>query len=143
MYPDWTGILVLVGVVIIWLIGLSFFVWKQKKFLNNSFKVGNGEEESLKGLLEEVRGLRELKAESLKYLSKVGFKRYNPYKDTGGDQSFSLAMLSKEGDGVVITSLHSRSGTRVFAKKINRGKAGDSELSEEESEVVKVANERT
>lgn len=142
MYPDRVTFLVL-GVMVCWILGLTFLVWRLNRFLNNSFKVGNGEEESLKGLLEEVRGLRELKAESLKYLSKVGFKRYNPYKDTGGDQSFSLAMLSKEGDGVVITSLHSRSGTRVFAKKINRGKAGDSELSEEESEVVKVANERT
>ena len=137
MYPEWAGILVLVVVVIIWLLGLTFFVWKQKRFLTKSFKVGSGEEESLKGLLEEVRSLRDLKVESLKYLTQVGFKRYNPYKDTGGDQSFSLSLLNKEGDGVVVTSLHSRTGTRVFAKKIVNGKPAESELSEEEAEVIK------
>jgi hypothetical protein len=136
MYPDWIGILVLAGVMIIWLLGLSFFVWKQNRFLSRSFKVGSNDSESLKGLLDEVRGLRELKVESLRYLQKIGFKRYNPYKDTGGDQSFSLSLLDKEGDGVVITSLHSRTGTRVFAKKIAHGKPTESELSEEESMVV-------
>ncbi|OGE25198.1 hypothetical protein A3H85_02790 [Candidatus Daviesbacteria bacterium RIFCSPLOWO2_02_FULL_40_8] len=138
MYPDGLSVLILGGLVV-WLLGLTFFVWQNSSFLDKSFKVGSGEEESLKGLLEEVRSLRELKLESLKYLQKVGFKRYNPYKDTGGDQSFSLALLNKKGDGAVITSLHSRNGTRIFAKKIVAGTGEESELSSEESEVIKEA----
>ncbi len=68
----------------------------------------------------------------------VGLVRYNPFQDTGGDQSFALALLDKQGDGVVISSLHSRTMTRFYAKPIKAGIAVVS-LSEEEVKAVQQA----
>ena len=69
---------------------------------------------------------------------RVGLVRYNPFEDTGGNQSFALALLDAGGDGWVLSSLHARSGTRVYAKAIKAGRA-DAALSEEESAAIKQA----
>jgi hypothetical protein len=63
---------------------------------------------------------------------RVGLVRYNPFEETGGNQSFALALLNEAGDGWVLSSLHARSGTRVYAKSIKAGGA-DTGLSEEET----------
>ena len=39
-----------------------------------------------------------------------GLVRFNPFEDTGGNQSFALALLDAHGDGFVISSLHARHG---------------------------------
>lgn len=68
----------------------------------------------------------------------VGLVRYNPFQETGGDQSFALALLDKRGDGVVISSLHSRNNTRFYAKPIKAG-ASQLSLSEEEAQALQQA----
>lgn len=70
--------------------------------------------------------------------SRVGLVRYNPFEETGGNQSFALALLDVEGDGWVLSSLHARTGTRVYAKTITRGRA-DTALSDEETEAIRQA----
>lgn len=67
----------------------------------------------------------------------VGLVRYNPFQETGGDQSFALALLDKKGDGLVMSSLHSRAVTRFYAKPVKAGTA--SGLSEEEVKAVQQA----
>lgn len=83
--------------------------------------------------------LLELKEEGLKGIQKVGLVRYNPFADTGGNQSFVLALLNGKNDGFVITSLHSRESTRVFAKPVVRGKESEYEFSKEEKEAISEA----
>jgi hypothetical protein len=68
----------------------------------------------------------------------VALVRYNPFEDTGGNQSFALALLDANGDGVVVSSLHARAGTRVYAKTLTAGRS-DSPLSDEESEALRLA----
>ena len=77
--------------------------------------------------------------ENKKHLQKIGFKRYNPFTDTGGDQSFTAALLDDLGDGIMISSLHSRENTRLYAKKVHGGKVSAQTLSSEEQEVIKQA----
>jgi len=78
--------------------------------------------------------------EGKKHFQKFGFLRFNPFTDTGGDQSFSLSLLDEKGDGFVISSLHSRENTRLYAKKIEGGKSlGNTILSKEEQDVIKQA----
>lgn len=48
----------------------------------------------------------------------LGFVRYSAFEDTGGDQSFSLAVVDGEGDGVVLSALYGRDATRVYAKPV-------------------------
>jgi hypothetical protein len=79
-----------------------------------------------------------LEAAQRKAFQRVGLVRYNPFEETGGNQSFALALLDARGDGWVLSSLHARSGTRVYAKAIAGGRA-DAALSEEESAAINQA----
>ena len=51
-------------------------------------------------------------------IQNAGVIRYNPFDQMGGEQSFSVALLNKHGDGVVLTGLYSRESSTVFAKPI-------------------------
>ena len=73
-----------------------------------------------------------LEASQRRAFQRMGLVRYNPFEETGGNQSFALALLDAGGDGWVLSSLHARSGTRVYAKAIKAGRA-DTGLSDEES----------
>lgn len=72
------------------------------------------------------------------HIQKVGVIRFNPFKEIGGDHSFSLALLDGKDTGVVITCLHTRERTRVYMKAIQKGKSGH-ELSDEEKKALKEA----
>ncbi len=80
-----------------------------------------------------------LETASLRAFQRVGLVRFNPFEDTGGNQSFALALLDAEGNGWVLSSLHSRNGTRVYAKAI-RGGRSEAALSDEESSAIKQAS---
>ena len=69
---------------------------------------------------------------------RVGLVRFNPFEDTGGNQSFALAMLDGRGDGFVVSSLHARTGTRLYAKAVASG-VSEAALSDEEAEALKHA----
>ena len=69
---------------------------------------------------------------------RIGLVRFNPFEDTGGNQSFALALLDQYGDGFVVSSLHARGGTRVYGKAISKG-TSESNLSAEESEALRLA----
>jgi hypothetical protein len=94
------------------------------------------------GLAERVDALNklqhELEALSQRTIQKVAVIRYNPFADTGGDQSFAIALLDSLGNGVVVSSLHSRTDTRVFAKPVQSGRSRF-QLSDEEQEAIKKA----
>ncbi len=71
----------------------------------------------------------------------VGFVRFNTFEDTGGNQSFALALLDPAGNGVVLNSLHARNQTRLYAKAVRAG-AADGALSDEEAEAIRLAAAR-
>jgi hypothetical protein len=63
---------------------------------------------------------------------KINITRFNPFEDVGGDQSFILSILDANNSGAIITSLHSRDFTRVYAKPIKYGEGDNITLSKEE-----------
>lgn len=155
MYSDWP---VLAGVVVtavfVWLGSLSFLVWRQNKFLKALFpKSGERDirkkfEELVKavegfdGKLTDLNGqVTEVNTQGMRHVQRVELVRFNPFNETGGDQSFTVCLLDNQGSGLVLTSLHARSGTRVFAKPVVRGKSSRYELSKEEEAVIKKAME--
>jgi hypothetical protein len=79
-----------------------------------------------------------LEATSRQALQRVGIVRFNPFDDTGGNQSFAIALLDGQGDGVILSSLHARAGTRVYAKSMSAGQA-ETTLSDEEAEALRIA----
>lgn len=153
MYPDWVWLLS--GAVFIWIGILTFLIWQQNNFLRSIFPK-NGERDirrRFEELVKEIEGFRkglevltgrlsEVENQSIKHIQRVELLRFNPYGDTGGDQSFTLALLDHQGTGLVVTCLHARSGTRIFAKPILEGKSHKYKLSSEEEETVRKAMER-
>lgn len=77
---------------------------------------------------------------SLLSFQRYGLVRFNPFRDTGGDQSFALALLDKANSGIIITAVHARDGTRIYAKSISEGKSTGA-LSKEEEASLKQALE--
>lgn len=138
-------------VIFAWLLVLTVLTLRQQGSLKTLFPKDGSRDirNKFKELIEIVAGfarnnevlerrILEFKKEGLANFSKLAVLKYNPYNDTGGDQSFSLAILDGKMDGVVITSLHARSGTRIYLKNIKKGKS-ELELSKEESKVLKDA----
>lgn len=73
------------------------------------------------------------------HIQKIGLLRFNPFNDTGGDQSFILSLVDAKETGVVISGLYSRSGTRWYAKRVVNGKGVEHELSEDEKRSIQLA----
>lgn len=71
-------------------------------------------------------------------VQKVGIVRYNPFSGVGSDQSFSIALLDGNNNGVVITSLFTREGNRVYGKSVKNSKS-EYPLSNEEEKAIKKA----
>jgi hypothetical protein len=74
-------------------------------------------------------------------LQGVSLVRFNNFDDTGGNQSFALALADPEANGVVLSSLHARNQTRVYGKVVARGVA-EGALSAEEGEALREATDR-
>jgi uncharacterized SAM-binding protein YcdF (DUF218 family) len=95
--------------------------------------------EQLSGRVDALNALeRELETAARRALQKVGVVRFNPFQDSGGDQSFAIALLDQGGSGVVVSSLHGRSETRIFAKQVTNGRSTHS-LSDEEQQAIREA----
>jgi len=69
-------------------------------------------------------------------IEKMKLIRFNPFDDVGGDQSFILVLLDKENSGILLTSLHHRSFTRIYAKTIKNGQGENITLSKEEKSAI-------
>lgn len=61
--------------------------------------------------------------------------RFSAFENVGSDLSFAFALLNQEGCGVVLSAIHSREESRVYAKPIDKGRSTYS-LSDEELEVI-------
>lgn len=117
----------------------QFFTAKSSPHLSNVVIKNSKDIEKLKLDASQIKEFsRYLNNMCEKSLQKVGFVRYNPFKDTGGDISFSVALLDAKENGIVISSLHSREGTRVYSKFIEKGQT-KAKLTSEEAEAVKRA----
>lgn len=64
--------------------------------------------------------------------------RFNPFVEAGGNQSFAVAFLNDDGNGVILSSLYARDRMSMFAKPIINGKSSF-ELTEEERSVLEKA----
>lgn len=116
---------------------LNFF--KKKKAEPKNLKEVLTQFKELEKSFEEVsKELENLKKESQFHVQKVGIVRYNPFSEVGGDQSFSLALLDGKDNGLVITSLYTREGNRVYGKPVKKG-GSEYLLSEEEKQAINKA----
>ena len=88
--------------------------------------------ESLKAFIEDVH------VASQRHLQGIGVVRFNAFDDIGGNQSFAIALLDGKGDGIVLSGLYGRDGSRVYAKPVEGGLSKYA-LSNEEKAAVEQA----
>jgi len=103
--------------------------------ISEIFKKERQTEEEIQEILKR---LKKLDNSVLHSIQKIGFIRFNPFKEIGSNQSFSIALLDQKDDGVIISSYHSKDATRVYAKPIKNGES-EYPLSREEEEAIKRA----
>lgn len=85
------------------------------------------------------QALTELKSQLGLAVQKVGVVRFNPFGDSGGNFSFSLALLNEHNSGVVITSMYGREQNRIYTKSLENGKS-EAQLTLEEQQAVSNAD---
>lgn len=139
--------------ILIWLSVISFYLYKTVAHYNRL--AGISRKESLSEALDKILyelgknhqktadledKLAQLSEKSLKHIQKLGIIRYNPFADTGGEQSFILALLDADDTGVILTSLHSRDNTRWYVRAVKEGKGVDIDLSDEEKKAITQAS---
>ena len=121
-------------VIIIWNLILSFLAYRilvnfrrltkgvsegnLEKILKSFFAQLKQDEKKFKEIEKRIAVLEK---EKKFYFKKAGLVKFNPFSDLGGDQSFSLALLTDSDEGLLITSLHGRNTTRVYTKLLTRG----------------------
>ena len=145
-------IILSLGAILVWLLVLSTFLYRAITHYNSLSKGITKQnlstllekllaelDLSKKELVEIAKRCDKIEDDSLGYVSKLGLLRFNPFNDTGGDQSFVVAILNSNNDGVLLSSLHGRTGTRWYSKIIKSGKAVEHELSSEEKTAIKNA----
>jgi predicted phosphohydrolase len=143
-------LLSLLGILLVWVVALTIVLYRVKNKNDLFF------DDSSKNLRELVtRAITDNKSmnarankieSSIEEIAKIlqgtyqkfAMVRYNPFNDTGGDQSFSFALLDLRDNGVVVTSIHGREVDRIYAKQIENGKSKHN-LSAEEVEAIRGA----
>ncbi len=136
--------------VLFWLAILSLWIAKISKFFTElTIKGDVNLKEALETLLKEEAKLNsrvekhekdivELTELTKCYYQKVGLVKFNPFTDTGGNQSFTLALLDQKNFGIVITGFNGRDYTRIYIKALRHGES-DQPLSKEELQAIKTA----
>ena len=150
-----TASLVAIGALIVALLALLLAFWlilRTRRLARHSAfrpempadlqRKVEGEAARIDALIREVEDVRNrlppVERRAASSLQRIGVVRFNPFADTGGQQSFVVALLDARNTGVLISSLHSRQQTRVYMKQITEGRT-ETQLSEEELEALRQA----
>jgi len=138
-------------------VALSLYAWTRLRAVRSAQNVllGGGKGDlvdfavSLQGRIDDLHGVVDEVAAGLARLdqridgciSKASIVRYDAYKDTGGHQSASVALLDSARTGIVLSAIQGRDYARIYVKDVDRGKAAIA-LSPEELEAVERAMAR-
>ncbi len=139
------GSVIFIVIILVFVLGLTAWViWTVRRLK----KVTSAEaleqilstQKKLRGETDDLyKTLEEIKKDGRLHIQRVGLVRFNPFSDTGGSQSFTLALLDGHNNGLVMTSLYARTGHRWYVKEVTGGKGRELALSKEESSAVQKA----
>lgn len=140
------------GLVLVWLSVITYFVFRTRVHYHrltertNTRKIDDVldsllySDDVFKHDIEELKkDLAQTRKSAKAHFQKVGLIRFNPFGRTGGDQSFVLALLDEEENGVTMNFIYTPDGIRVYTKRVKSGKGDGHELSEEEAKAIKQA----
>jgi hypothetical protein len=148
----WAGLAAVVALLLIWILALQM---KLSRAVRRYDRVTRGVDGgTLQQILEkeiwriqeatEKTDVLEARYEGLAAalrlcVQRVGVVRFNPFQDTGGDQSFSIALLDAQGDGVVLTGMYGRNDARFWAKPV-QSNGSKYTLAPEELQAIQMAS---
>jgi len=159
LFSSYAGIVaaVAVGLAIVALVGILFLLVRQQRLLRQYRALTTGTSGgNLEAILNDhIAHVRETttRVEDLDQLAQrlekaayfslqhLGVVRFNPFHDTGGDQSFAISLVDGHGNGVVLSSLHGRDATRIYAKPLKRWESTHS-LTDEEKQAIALAYQK-
>lgn len=136
----------------LWISFLTYHIFKVKRHYQNL--IGGSGKEKLDEVLEVLlkddqrlqkdielikKELKEASEESRFYFRKIGVVRFSPFGRSGSDQSFALALLDREDNGIVVNFIYTSEGLRVYTKRVKQGKGEEYQLSEEEEKAIKLS----
>jgi hypothetical protein len=146
----WAVALTILAVVgIVWVLDLQARLGRLQRRYERLF-TGEGEDVGLAAALENLASrLAETTARTERLVARteqtdtvlahtvqgVGLVRFRAFQDTGGDQSFALALADGEGNGVVVSALYGRGATRIYAKPV-QGWLSPKTLGDEEQQAL-------
>ena len=136
-----------------------FLLWKKNDALQKKLEVFFGgkeakdlesvllkQREDMKSFDKEIQELFEISNRiyklGLQSIHKTEVVRFNPFKEVGSNQSFCVALLNGKNSGVVISSIHTREGTRVYAKPVAAGIEAGHPFTEEEKDAITAASKQ-
>lgn len=160
LVEPWIGVSIVglgIGLVVLFLTLVALLAWQARRIGRLRRRVdgltrgteGHSLEAVLDAHLDKVSAVsRELdefnaraaavEANGRRAVQRMALVRFNPFEETGGNQSFALALLDANGDGIVVSSLHARASTRVYARTVMAGTSAAT-LSDEEADAVRQA----
>lgn len=133
----------------VWIVGLT--IWCYRLYRHYNRLTGGvttaGLTHTLEVLLNNVGDVKKsvdllerdtvgLREDAKAHIQRIGIVRFNPFSDTGGSQSFTIALLDNRQNGIVMTSLYARTGNRWYVKEIHEGAGVSMELSKEEQAAI-------
>jgi len=136
-------------------ISLTLFIWViyLELRLKNILKGSNGksleklinriktdEEELSDSLVKLTKALKKIERANEKNFTKTGLVKFNAFTESGGEQSFALALLDREGNGVLLSNLYTRERTSVYSKEIVRFDSNVKLLPEERKAIETAKN---
>ncbi|MDF2935424.1 MAG: hypothetical protein K0Q90_797 [Paenibacillaceae bacterium] len=137
-------LLVVLILAIVALVKLSAMKKRYKKLVGNS-AVENVDEllmvmqESIYALQEENKqqadALNGIRTKMRAMKANVAMKRYNAFSRQGSDLSFSIAITDEDQNGLVLTGIHNREESYLYAKPVEHG-ASSYTLTPEEKETI-------
>jgi len=150
------GLIILIAAIFLaWNLTLHWQIYQTRKKIKAVFK--GTKVADLEGVIfEQIKRLRQaeknieilenftgnLETMAQKNIQKVGIVRFNPFKDTGGDQSFSVACLDGQNNGFTLSGLFTREGTRIYAKPIINSES-EYPLTGEEKKAIEAAQKNS
>ena len=130
------NLIYLVGFFILLVIGLIITIMRLDKRVSNLLKGKDAKslEDTLIQIINEINRMNTAQEKTEKIIKNInqrlatsitgiGVVRFNPFANSGGNQSFAIALLNEHGDGVVMSTLYSRDKTSVYAKAIAKYKS--------------------
>ncbi|MFD2672204.1 DUF4446 family protein [Marinicrinis sediminis] len=87
---------------------------------------------------EQKRELVQLQEKVKKSKGHAAVVRYSAFSGTGNNLSFSLALIDDEKDGIILSGIHNRDHSYVYAKPVEKGQSSYT-LSPEEKDALSQA----